>query len=1087
MKAFEPSEHDSQRLDSLILAFDEAVSGERSQDVADGTEEAGLPPGLAVKLDGAKAALRLLEQARLAGFSGEVDPDLEPLIAHEAMDREGGAIAVEGHRVGRFELVRELGRGGYGVVFLARDPQLGRQVALKVPRPEVLAGSEARRRFVREAQAAGSLAHPNLVPVYEVGEDGPFCYLATAYCDGPTLAEWLASHPGGVEPRLAARLIRDAARGIEHAHRRGVLHRDIKPSNILLESGTAAAGDPPADTSELCPRLTDFGLAKLLTRSDDETRSGVIVGTPAYMAPEQAAGRPADVDARADVYALGAVLYELVAGAPPYRGVTDVDTLRRLLLEEPRAPRQLVPNLPRDLEAIILKCLAKHPEGRYPTAQHLVEDLDRFLAGQPTLARPAGPLEQLAKWTRRRPTLAAASALLAAAAVALVAVIAVYNARLSNEVARADTQRDRAERESESVRRLLYTSDVRLASTLLEGKDVAQATQILSRQVPAPGETDLREFTWYHLSSSCQSPTLNLQGHEGDVFCVAWSPDGRRLATAGKDGTLRIWNSTTGQQLHVARGHTDEVTSVVYSTDGSRIYTGSEDGTIRCWHAQTAEPGPIWTGHTDHVMALAMSPRGDCLASGGRDCTVLLWNLQSGVVEHVWETQDVVRVLQFSPSGDWLCSGDESVQLRAWETATGKLAFVRSSVGEQHFAMAFHPDGECLVAAGRLEVLRFWRPSDQTLIKELESKHREWVQSLAFSPTGRTLASAGKDGVINLWDSSDYSHQISLLGHQGRIWSVAFAPDGRLASAGADNARIWNNAPAEGYPEIAGFVDAITYDPRGRELYACDSSGSLSIFDVASKQQIAKLAVEPSGSIDFRISPDGGHFVTLGETALKVWNRADFACRFTLPRAMMSYSPLAWMPRSHRVACGLAADRVAILDVETGKIEREYLIPSAARYLEFTADGSGLICLAEQCRVIDVRSGRVLHTMPESNWRAAWSADETFLALSDRSNVTLVDARSYQPLARLMTGAHEIRGMAISGPTLALSTQGPAAVNLWDLRTQQLLARLPTAYDGTSALAFSPDGSRLVVAGTSSGDTTTLLEWEIPSQPGQSE
>ncbi len=265
--------------------------------------------------------------------------------------------------IGRFEIERELGRGGCGVVFLALDPDVGRRVALKVPRPEVLISRGSRQRFLREAKAAGALSHPNLVGVYEVGEDGPLCYIASEFCDGPTLECWLENSAEGALPSGAARLIELLARAVEHAHQRGVLHRDIKPSNILLSLGSEGTGSCLSDFN---PRLTDFGLAKLVELSDDETRSGSLLGTPAYMAPEQAEGRIKDIGPTTDVYALGVMLYELLAGRPPFRGASDVQTLQLVSrCEVPRLPRRR-PAIGRDLRAIVLKCLEREPATRGP-------------------------------------------------------------------------------------------------------------------------------------------------------------------------------------------------------------------------------------------------------------------------------------------------------------------------------------------------------------------------------------------------------------------------------------------------------------------------------------------------------------------------------------------------------------------------------------------------------------------------------------------------------------------------------------------------------------------------------------------------
>jgi eukaryotic-like serine/threonine-protein kinase len=353
-------------------------------------------------------------------------------------------------RLGRFQIRRELGRGGFGVVYLAFDPKLGREVALKVPRPEVLMQPDLRSRFHQEARAAASLDHPNVVAVYDAGEDGALCYIASAYCPGTTLNAWLKGRAEPVPFGLAARLVATLAEALEHAHRRGILHRDLKPSNVMLSprpGPDASSPQAPADGMDFVPRIMDFGLAKVLgdesaaAVADHRTESGAIVGTPMYMAPEQAGGRSV-IGPATDVHALGAMLYELLTGRPPFRGDDSVETLVLVRTQEPLAPGRLRPNLPRDLETICLKCLYKDPRKRYASAQALADDLLRYLRREPIQARRVGVLGRAVLWCRRKPALAATIAL-AALTVAVVAGASGYQVLQERDRYRAE--RDRAE------------------------------------------------------------------------------------------------------------------------------------------------------------------------------------------------------------------------------------------------------------------------------------------------------------------------------------------------------------------------------------------------------------------------------------------------------------------------------------------------------------------------------------------------------------------------------------------------------------------------------------------------------------------
>ncbi len=441
-----------------LAACDERLAAGQSISPLD---EAGAPADWRPRLEMEAAWCQLVR--RIWPYSaGSALPLTEPLFTDGASASEQPPS-----ELGRFVIRRELGRGSFGVVYLAYDPRLRRELALKVPRGEAFFSNELRARFRNEAMAAAGLDHPNIVAVYEAGEDGPFCFIASAYCPGITLAAWLRRRRSVVPHRIAARLVATLAEAVEHAHRRGVLHRDLKPSNVLLEMPLELDEGLQADddSRDLVPRVTDFGLAKLLDDAPapgatiNPTQSGVLVGTPSYMAPEQAEGKRGSVGPAADIYSLGVILYEILTGRPPFQGDSVLDTLVLVRTQEALPPSKLRQRLPRDLETICLKCLNKLPAARYATAEELAADLRRFLAGEPIRARPTALPERAAKWVRRHPAMAALAGTGTIASLALAVVIVTASIRLKHERDLAQIQRREAvanlQKAREAVDRML--------------------------------------------------------------------------------------------------------------------------------------------------------------------------------------------------------------------------------------------------------------------------------------------------------------------------------------------------------------------------------------------------------------------------------------------------------------------------------------------------------------------------------------------------------------------------------------------------------------------------------------------------------
>lgn len=522
--------NDSGAHDRPIAARDTSTAGLHEQPVAEGVHADTLPfdDNLNTSLDAAKfakgqAAIELLEVIRAT------QPEqLAELFARHAVVPAGSVS----QRIGRFQIIKELGRGGHGVVFLVHDPRLNRRVALKVPRPEALMTSDLRRRFLREAEAAAALNHPNIVPIFEQGSVGPICYVASVFCEGPSLSQWLALRKQPVPARQAARIARALADAVEHAHSRGVLHRDLKPANVLWESacptadgeggmnGTSTARD--CATSPLAGlRLTDFGLARIEGISN-QTESSAIVGTPAYMSPEQAAGRNDEVGAATDIHGLGVILYQMLTLELPYRGRSDIETLRAIQFDEPVAPRRLCVEVPRDLEAICLKCLEKSAKRRYASAAALESDLRRFLEGRPVVARPVRTYQRFARWCGRNPALATVS--LAALLLLLVGSCSVFWQwrRAEHNLAAARHQQQRAVRHLRAAQEAV---DELLSDVATQMEDLPQTEAIRGRLLQKAALINQRFLQdaesnasplWVMMSWSRAARIAKYLGHDGE-------------------------------------------------------------------------------------------------------------------------------------------------------------------------------------------------------------------------------------------------------------------------------------------------------------------------------------------------------------------------------------------------------------------------------------------------------------------------------------------------------------------------------------------------------------------------------------------
>ena len=632
-----------------------------------------------------------------------------------------GAVEIPG-----YEILEELGRGAMGVVYKARQLALNRTVALKM----ILSGEHATPRdlvrFLAEAEAVAAIAHPNVVQVFEVGNHIGRPFMALEYCDGGTLTQFLKTR-GKLPPLEAAAIVEQIARGVAAAHDQGIVHRDLKPGNVLLtESGRL--------------KVTDFGLAKR-DSGHDLTHSDAVLGTPSYMAPEQAKGESKFAGPAVDVWALGVMLYECATGQRPFRAEDHWGLLQAVLTTEPPRPRKLDPAIPKDLEAICLRCLEKEPHERYASAAKMADDLRHFINGEPVSVSSAGASTRAIKWAKRNPSRATAYALtasvliLAAFGVSLAVLLgqAVTSRdqlgleKTATEKARAAEQKARetaeaaqktaltAQKETEEARialalekekleRVEYGRTMQVAHQEWRDSNVAATLALLNST-----RKDLRGWEWHYVHRICHVDLFTFKGHTNLVNSASFSADGSRVLTGSEDKLAKVWDSKTGAEVLTLRGHTGSVNSASFSPDGSQVVTGSWDQTAKVWDAKTGAEVLTLRGHTFPIFSASFSPDGSRVLTGSYDQTAKVWDVTTGVELLTLKGHTgLVLSASFRADGSRVVTGSGDQTAKVWDATTGaEVLTLRGHSGSVNSA-SFSPDGSRVVTGSEDQTAKVW-------------------------------------------------------------------------------------------------------------------------------------------------------------------------------------------------------------------------------------------------------------------------------------------------------------------------------------------------------------------------------------------
>jgi WD40 repeat protein/serine/threonine protein kinase len=1150
-------------------------------------------------------ALVLMEKAKASEAPGQQHPAQAP------------ADAAPLRQLGDYQILREIGRGGMGVVYEAQQLSLGRHVAIKVLPSHALLDPRQLGRFEREAKAAARLHHTNIVPVFGVGEQDGLPYYVMQFIPGLGLDTVLdelrrlrqppgkpapthADAPGGPTHRTRHVSAADVARGLlsghfrrsepvgdlttpaarpaagadlaaptpvrsadtsatihlpgqsersalsdsgsqywqsvarvgvqvadalAHAASQGILHRDIKPSNLLLD-----------DTGNVW--VTDFGLAKADTDGDNLTHTGDIIGTLRYMAPERFNGQG---DLRSDIYSLGLTLYELLALRPAFDEADRNKLVKRVMHDEPVRPRKLNKGVPRDLETVMLKAIARDPAHRYQTPAAMAEDLKRFVEDRPVRARRAGGAERLWRWCRRNPLPAS---LLAAVLLVFLTGFAgvVWQWRLA-ATARDDAKkregeavaaRNETRRAEEGAITHLYHALTEQARAVRESRATgyrAEAWNLLQRalelETPDRDVMALRQEAAACLGDFVGLEPAVVEGFPADVFSKAMAPDGRHVALGLRDGTILIIDLATKKASALPRGYHSTVFALAFLPDGRLISTDNE-GPPRIWELSKAGG---WDAATDMslppeifavlpapgfpffvpwwrpvpVREVAVSPDGRLLAIPHSD-SIELRNLADGTPAGNLTAGGGERFfyVSISPRGDLLCARfarDNSAGYVVWDLIGRRLRGRLVSDLEAPYGAIFSPDGRLLACAsgGGVEVF------DTATLQQRLFLRGDYTFSLAFSPDSQLLAIPSTQlGVVRLWNLAT-NREVAVLRFPGTPLGAFFTPDGKsLFATTYRTCRIWDLAGAGDKRVLAGHaggVPVVAFSPDGELLAAGGKDKTVSLWKVATGERVHRLAALPEGVQTLAFSPDGRLLAVSSGGTARLW---DTSCWQALADVPPDPGGEIWSLAFSPDGTYLAGSGEA--GVRLWKLERARSGPRLSPIAQPGKELAGSLCFSPDSRTLawvervgyervvqlwDVTTGlgRVLPARP-AHWilALAFAPDGRLALVNDQQEAEWWDVVAGRRVAAYGRGELERRSGTSTWSTItALSPDGAwyavanRAISLWDAQTGRLLLALPRENSQVIALAWSPNRSYLAVGSADGG----LALWDLPAVRSQ--
>ena len=1146
-------------------------------------------PELAEQILDLFPAMALMEEVSLEG-------DLDPARFSKAEVDTGGST-----REDDFHVIREIGRGGMGIVYEAVQISLGRRVALKALFHEHVRDRGKTQRFEREAKAAARLHHTNIVPVFGVGRRGSTPYYVMQYIEGfglneliaelnkmrvsgrgpieirrawdslrlverkgsaageglrpiveepfsppersvstidlamdehafipiTTIFEKLSHFPatsGGLDPAAAveaptetfvpassasitersevesfvdrttshhywkeiARIGAQAAEAIDYAHRHKVLHRDVKPSNLLLDAqGTVW--------------VTDFGLAKI----DDDldlTGSGDVVGTIRYLPPEAFEGKHGETG---DVYSLGITLYELLALKPAYGDSDRLTLMKRVTTEAPPPIARVRPGIPRDLATIVRKAIERESKHRYASAQELADDLNRFINDEPITARRVSTAERFYRWARRNPAISASLAvifLLLATAAVVATIAATRFGKLADErgrlaeregklavekeaerlkAQRAGDDAERARRIAErerlrSVRELYFARFNLLGSSLSSPRGDNQIDLLLRDWRGLNVENDPRAWEWYYFHAILNQGAIDARGPTQEILTIAWSRDGKTIASAGKDAFIRLIDAATGATIRVVAAP-QETKTIAWDPKHNRFASGHRDGAVRFWDGKTGAALGAIEAFELEVDEVAWSPDGSRIAAVGWDSKIKVWDTSDcTLVATIRGESEAYLSIAFSPDGDRLCAAGLDGSTSCWNAKTHEIIFKHYDDPARSRRIRYSPDGTRIAVSNNERGVTIREAAKGTVIAR-SSWSFHTLNSIEWSPDGKTIATGARDRTVGFLDSDRLIRRFALRGFLDEVKSIAWSPDGsRIAAAtGGENGAIriaTVNPPS--YPLVLQkaheqTIRMIRFDASGKQFATASEDGSVKIWNSETYANIRTFRVAHDSFTSVCFHPDG-KTIACGDRdgTTKLWDSTTGNEIATFPGGGREARSIAFNRAGSKLAVGAEDGKVRVWDVASRRLEREF----AGFGFDWSPSGDR-IAIGELYRITiaDAATGRAIVSWPyggQFNRIVVWSPDGRMIATRSFNIVDIWNSETGSSLYSLIGHNENATSVAWSpdGKRLATASQD-TVVRLWDTTSGSMTLTLREHSSSVESIAWSPDGTKLVSAG----------------------